>query len=170
MALNYGPGWGCYMADTNKTPPRERKRVPPRIMTTANTNTSHTALEAKWRWNIYIEAVPSHRCRKKAELEISFAPLAPYSSWKELHKKNSSYCWLGSGTKSAALCCGLVSSGLCWWMRRAANESYTAVHTVMGSCQHAAIEIYVLASILCVVLEQVHDWIMSKWQTKFKVW
>ena len=107
MALNYGPGWGCYMADTNKTPPRERKRVPPRIMTTANTNTSHTALGAKWRWNIYIEAVPSHHCRKKAELE-SLLLHWPHTVHEKNCTKNSSYCWLGSGIKSAALCCGLV--------------------------------------------------------------
>ena len=146
MALNYGPGWGCYMADTNKTPPRERKRVPPRIMTTANTNTSHTALGAKWRWNIYIEAVPSHHCRKKAELE-SLLLHWPHTVHEKNCTKNSSYCWLGSGIKSTALCGGLVSSGLRWWMRRAGNESYTAVHTAMGSCQHAAMEMYVFASI-----------------------
>ena len=129
MALNYGPGWGCYMADTNKTPPLREKESPTQNHDhcTANTDTSHTDLRlVKWWWNIYTELVAHHRWKSLTSDFWFFLLHWPHTVHEKKCTKNSLYCWLGSGIKSRALCCGLVSfsSGLRWWMRRSWSEMW----------------------------------------------
>ena len=116
-----------------KPRPWERKRVPPRIMTTANTDTSHTNLRlVKWCWNIYTQVVAHHRWKSlTSDFSCSTGPI---QFMKRNAPKNSLYCWLGSGIKSRALCCGLVSfsSGLRWWMRSSWSDMWVTLDAHWG--------------------------------------
>ena len=104
----------------------------------------------------------------------------PHTVHEKNCTKNSSYCWLGSGIKSAALCGGLVSSGLRWWMRRAGNESCGCTlycHGVLSTCCNG--NVCICFYILCIRVSQpehmirwwvMADDLMSQWRNKFKVW
>ena len=114
-------------------------------MTTANTNTSHTDLRLDDGETFILRL--SHIISEEPNLKF-FLLHWPHTVHGKKCTKNSLYCWLGSGIKSTALCCGLVSlsSGLRWWMRRSRNEMWVTVdaHCHVNILLHLKFMMYVL--------------------------